>query len=312
MLLSLPAHIRRVASLTGGAMPTFLISLLAAALLVASPGPVRGASPADQKLPTDPALVTGSLPNGLAYIIRPHRVPESRVGIWLHVASGSLNETEAQRGLAHYLEHLAFNGTANFPPGSVVPFFESLGMAFGRDQNAFTGFDQTTYTLTLPGGGRDLVEKGMLYMADIAMRMSLEPAEIDSERQVILEEKRAGAGARQRVQDQIYERLAPGSILGRRLPIGSEQTIKSATRPDFQDYYSRWYVPSNMTLIVVGDTDPAMVVEVIAQQFGGGPAVPRPTPRKAGVKPTTGQRAIVVTDPELTRAEVSIVRLDSP
>ena len=293
-------------------MPTFLISLMTIALLAALPGPARAASPADENLPTDPALVTGTLPNGFAYIIRQHKNPENRVGIWLHVASGSLNETEAQRGLAHYLEHMAFNGTANFPPGSVVPFFQSLGMAFGRDQNAFTGFDQTTYTLTLPGGERALVEKGMLYMADIAMRMSLQSAEIESERQVILEERRARSGARQRVQDQIYERLAPESTLGRRLPIGSEQTIKSVTRPDFQEYYSRWYVPSNMTLIVVGDTDPAMVADVIAQQFGGGPTVPKPAPRDAGVKPTTGSRAIVVSDPELTRAEVSIVRLERP
>ncbi len=293
-------------------MQTFLISLMTAVLLVTFPGLARAASPADEKLPTDPALVTGTLPNGLAYIIRQHKNPERRVGIWLHVASGSLNETEAQRGLAHYLEHMAFNGTANFPPGSVVPFFQSLGMAFGRDQNAFTGFDQTTYTLTLPGGGRDLVEKGMLYMADIATRMSLEVAEIDSERQIILEEKRARSSARQRAQDQFFDRLAPESTLGRRLPIGIEKTINSVTRPDFQEYYSRWYVPSNMTVIVVGDTDPAMVVEVIVQQFGGGRAVPKPVPRDAGVKPTAGQRAIVVTDPELTRAEVSIARIAPP
>jgi len=235
-------------------MPTFLISLMTAVLLVTSLGPARAASPADEKLPTDPALVTGTLPNGLAYIIRQHKNPEGRVGIWLHVASGSLNETEAQRGLAHYLEHMAFNGTANFPPGSIVPFFQSLGMTFGRDQNAFTGFDQTTYTLTLPGGGREMLDKGMLFMADVAMRMSLEPAEIDSERQIILEEKRARSSARQRVQDQFFERLAPESTLGRRLPIGIEQTIKSVTRQDFQEYYLRWYVPSNMTVIVVGDT----------------------------------------------------------
>jgi zinc protease len=293
-------------------MRAVLILMMTAVLQLLPLVPARAASLADEKLPADPALVTGALPNGLAYVIRPHKNPEGRVGIWLHVASGSLNETEAQRGLAHYLEHMAFNGTANFPPGSVVPFFQSLGMAFGRDQNAFTGFDQTTYTLTLPGGGRELVEKGMLYMADIATRMSLEPAEIDSERQVILEEKRARSSARQRVQDQFYERLAPESTLGRRLPIGIEQTIKSVTRPDFQDYYSRWYVPSNMTLIVVGDTDPAMVADVIAQQFGGGATVPKPAPRDAGVKPTTGPRAIVVTDPELTRADVSIVRLEPP
>jgi zinc protease len=293
-------------------MRAVMVLVMAAALQLIALVPSRAASPPGETLPTDPALVTGRLANGLNYIIRHHKNPEGRVGIWLHVSSGSFNETEAQRGLAHYLEHMAFNGTANFPPGSVVPFFQSLGMSFGSDQNAFTSFDQTTYTLMLPGGSRELLDKGMLYMSDVALRMSLDQAEIDSERQIILEEKRARAGSRQRVQDQIYARLAPESTLGRRLPIGIEQTIQSVTRPDFQDYYSRWYVPSNMTVIVVGDTDPAMVAEVITQQFGGGRTVPTPTPRDVGVKPTAGSRAIVVTDPELTRAEVSMARLEPP
>ncbi len=292
-------------------MRAFVILVTVVALLM--PLVPAGATPlADETLPIDPALVTGTLPNGLAYIIRPHRNPEGHVGIWLHVASGSLNETDSTRGLAHYLEHMAFNGSANFPPGSVVPFFQSLGLAFGRDQNAFTGFDQTTYQLTLPGGGRDILEKGMLFMSDVAMRLRLDAAEIDSERQIILEEKRSRASARQRVQDQVYERLAPESTLGRRLPIGVEPTIKSMTREDLRDYYSHWYVPSNMTVIVVGDTDPAMAVDVIRQQFGGGPGVPRPVRRDVGVKPSAGPRAIVATDPELTRTDVSIVRLEPP
>ena len=274
--------------------------------------PARAASLADEKLPTDPALVRGTLANGLAYIIRPHKNPEGHVSIWLHVATGSLNETDRTRGLAHYLEHMAFNGSANFPPGSVVPFFQSLGLAFGRDQNAFTSFDQTTYQLTLPAGGRDLLEKGFTFMADVATRLSLGQAEIDNERQIILEEKRARSSPRQRVQDQVYERLAPESTFGRRLPIGVEETIKSVGREDFRDYYARWYVPSNMTVIVVGDADPAVVADLIRQQFGGGPAVPRPVPRGVGVKPTVGPRAIVASDPELTRAEISVVRVEPP
>lgn len=293
-------------------MRAFLIPLMAAALLLTSLAPARAAAPADEKVPIDPALVTGTLSNGLHYIIRPHKNPEGRVSIWLHVSSGSFNETDSTRGLAHYLEHMAFNGTANFPPGSVIPFFQSLGLSFGRDQNAFTGFDQTTYQLALPGGSRESVEKGMLYMSDVALRMSLLPAEIDSERQIILEEKRSRASAQQRVQDQIFERLAPESTLGRRLPIGSEAAIKSVTAEDFRDYYSRWYVPSNMTVIVVGDTDPVMVADVIQKEFGGGRAEPKPTPRDVGVKATVGQRAIVATDPELTRSEVSITRLELP
>src|SRR5436309_13502490 len=152
-------------------------------LVLLPPGLVGAASLADEKLPTDPALVMSTLPNGLTYIIRPQRNPEGRVSIWLHVASGSLNETDSTRGLAHYLEHMAFNGSANFAPGSVVPFFQSLGLAFGRDQNAFTSFDQTTYQLRLPGGGRDAGERGLRFMSDVAMRLDLAPAQIESERQ---------------------------------------------------------------------------------------------------------------------------------
>src|SRR5713101_1526975 len=158
-------------------MRVIMVLLVTAALQLVTLAPSRAASPPGEPLPTDPALVTGRLANGLAYLIRQHKNPEGRVGIWLHVSSGSFNETEAQRGLAHYLEHMAFNGTANFPPGSVVPFFQSLGMSFGRDQNAFTGFDQTTYQLALPGGGRDLLEKGMLFMSDVALRLGLGTAE---------------------------------------------------------------------------------------------------------------------------------------
>ena len=210
-------------------MRAVLVLVMTAVLQLVTTVPARAAAPAAETLPTDPALVTGRLANGLSYIIRQNKNPEGRVGIWLHVSSGSLNETEAQRGLAHYLEHMAFNGSANFPPGSIIPYFESLGMSFGRDQNAFTGFDQTTYILMLPAGSREMVDKGMLFMSDVALRMSLDQPEIDSERQIILEEKRARSGARQRVQDQIYERLAPESTLGRRLPIGIEQTIQSVT-----------------------------------------------------------------------------------
>src|SRR5580765_1515729 len=176
-----PRHFhRRRIEFRGGSMRRVVVVLMLAVMV----GAHIPAGAAEDRLPTDPALVTGTLPNGLSYVVRPHKNPEGRVSIWLHVSSGSLNETDATRGLAHYLEHMAFNGSANFPPGSVVPFFQSLGLAFGRDQNAFTSFDQTTYQLALPGGGRDVVEKGMLFMSDVAMRLSLAPAAIDSERQV--------------------------------------------------------------------------------------------------------------------------------
>ena len=199
-----------------------------------------GAAPAvAEPLPAHPELIRGALDNGLAYIIKKHGNPAGRLSLWLQVASGSLNETDGTRGLAHYLEHMAFNGSANFSPGSLVPFFQSLGMTFGRDQNAFTGFEQTVYQLALPDTKPETLDKGLLFLSDVAMRLSLTPVEIDNERQIILEEKRSRAGPAQRVQEYIYERLAPGSTFGRRLPIGAEETIKSAMPKDFKEYYSR-------------------------------------------------------------------------
>ncbi|MBI1735760.1 MAG: insulinase family protein [Candidatus Rokubacteria bacterium] len=289
-----------------------LLLLLATVTPGATAPPATAAPGLDDRLPSDPRLVTGRLDNGFTYVIRRHPTAEKRIGIWLHVASGSLNETDSTRGIAHYLEHLAFNGSANFPPGALVPLFEQLGLTFGRDQNAFTTFDQTTYQIMVPAGQAATLDKALLFMSDVASRLDLTPQEIDRERQIILEEKRARASGSQRVQDHVIERLAPESTLGRRLPIGTEATIRSMTPADFRDFYRRWYVPANMTLIVAGDSDPAVVAPTIATHFGGASAAPRPARLPVGVQSTTGTRAIVATDPELTRAEVSLVRLTPP
>ncbi|MHB8971455.1 MAG: M16 family metallopeptidase [Pirellulaceae bacterium] len=265
---------------------------------------------AAQTLPTDPALVTGQLNNGLRYIVRQHAYPPGRATIWLHVHSGSLNETEPQRGLAHYLEHMAFNGSENFPPGSVVPFFQSLGMTFGRDQNAFTSFDQTTYQLSLPNAEPDTITKGMTYFADVLSRLSLLPTEIDNERQIIQEERRRSLSGPQRTMYYVLEHLAPGSILGQRITIGTEKTIDSVQQPDFKDYYGRWYVPSNATLLVVADTNPQEVVSLIEKNFGAAPQIPRPTPQDVGIQAYQQSFAIVASDPEVKTEEIRITRLE--
>ena len=234
------------------------------------------------------------------------------MSIWLHVSSGSLNETDATRGLAHYLEHMAFNGSANFPPGSVVPFFQSLGLAFGRDQNAFTSFDQTTYQLTLPGSGKDALDKGMLFMSDVATRLSLATPEIDGERQIILEEKRSRSSARQRVQDQVLR--AAGARVDARPPPADRRG------GDHQGGRARRLRGLLLALVRAEQHDrdrrgrhrPGAGGRPDQRDFGGGPTVPRPAPRDVGVKATAGPRAIVVTDPELTRSEVSIVRIEPP
>ncbi|HEU4371607.1 MAG TPA: insulinase family protein [Methylomirabilota bacterium] len=287
-----------------------LAALLAACTLAPSaPGPaVRWAEP----LPTDPALVTGAVDGGLRYVVRRHPNPAGRAAFWLHVAAGSLDEEEHTRGLAHYLEHMAFNGSANFPPGALIPYFESIGLSFGRDQNAFTSLDQTVYQIAVPDTRAETLGRALLYLGDVATRLSLASEEIERERQIILEEKRARASADQRVSDYVIERLAPGSTFGRRLPIGTEETIKGLRPEHFRDFYARHYRPSNMTLLAVCDCDPDLVVDQIRREFGEAPRAPRPPPRTLAVTRTVGVRGVVATDRDLTRASVSLTRVEPP
>lgn len=282
---------------------------IAAPAAPAAPAQAPGATLA-QPLPTDPRLVTGELPNGLKYIVLRHPNPPGRAAMWIHVSSGSLNETDKQRGIAHFLEHMAFNGSENFPPGSVINFFQSMGLNFGQHQNAFTSFDQTTYQLYFPDTKPETFDTGMKFFADVAGRLLLSQEEIEKERQVILEEKRSRLSADQRIQEYVLERLIPGSLVGSRLPIGVEETIQGVNHQDFVDYYERWYTPSNMTVIVVADADEKDVVAHVRKNFGFGERRPKPVDQPIGVKPYAETRAIVATDPEKTEGEVAIVRVD--
>lgn len=263
-------------------------------------------------LPTDQRLVTGVLDNGLTYIVRKHDNPPTRAAIWLHVSTGSLNETDKQRGMAHYLEHMAFNGSENFKPGTVIDFFQSLGLNFGQHQNAFTSFDQTSYQLFLPDNTNDKIEKALTFMADVKGRLSLLPKEIEEERGIILEERRTRLGGRQRVQDFFLENLAPGSLIGQRLPIGIEDTIKGVQEQDFKDYYSKYYVPSNMTLMIVADRDEKEMVELIRKHFSFGTKVAKPADQDAKVKPYETTRAIIASDKEITDGSVGLVWIYPP
>ncbi len=271
----------------------------------------RGPNPATP-LPTDDRLTTGRLDNGMRYIIRRHENPPGKVGVWLHIGTGSLNETDNQRGLAHFLEHMAFNGSENFPPGEVVKYFESIGLTFGRDQNAFTSFDQTAYQLYLPDAEPGTVAEGLTFFADVARRLLLREEDIEEERGVILEELRTGRGPAQRLRDQWLERLAPGSLIGVRLPIGTEESINALRREDFLEYYNKWYVPGKMTLIIVGDLDPADAEKQIRDAFGDLPNLAVHPGTDAGVEPYTRRRAIVASDPEVTDAQVALIDIDRP
>ncbi len=216
-------------------------ALLLAAALTAGLGSVARADDAAPTgaLPTDERLVQGTLPNGMKYIVLKHPNPPGRANLWIHISSGSMNETDEQRGIAHYLEHMAFNGSENFPPGSVIKFFESMGLTFGQHQNAFTSFDQTTFQLSLPTNDPETLKKAFTFMSDVAFNLLLPGEEVEKERQVIMEEKRSRLGAQQRVQDYTLERIAPGSLIGERLPIGTEKTIMGMGREDFAAFLER-------------------------------------------------------------------------
>lgn len=259
-------------------------------------------------LPVDPAIHRGALDNGVRYWIRSHATPPGKISFWMHVATGSLNEQDGQEGIAHYLEHLAFNGSAHFPPGKLVKYFESIGLRFGQHQNAFTGFDQTTYTLTLPTTEAGTINKGVLYLSDVAFRMLLLPEEIEKERGVILEEKRARKGVRQRLTDQLLPQLLPGSRVARRLPIGLERSITRFQRDDFLAYYHTWYHPANVTILVVGDAPVDTIKAAISKHFGGwNITAPQRANAPKDIHPYTTERAIILTDPELTTATVKAI-----
>ena len=269
-----------------------------------------GLSQADEPLTPDPRIKTGKLANGVSWMYRQHNLPPGKMALMIHVGSGSLSETEEQRGLAHFIEHMAFNGSENFPPGKLVPYFESIGMEFGHDLNAFTSFDQTVYMLFLPDTTSEEMDKALMVLSDYAYRLSLLPDEIDKERGVILEELRAGQGAQQRLRDQLFEKLFVDTRLGKRLPIGLEKVIKNVQGPEFEAYYRTWYRPDRITLMIVGDAPPEPYLPLIEKWFGQykstADAKPAPGPE---MKPFTQERALVLSDPEYDQGDVDIYNI---
>ena len=271
---------------------------------------IVAAEEAATPLPTDPAVRIGTLANGVTYWVRPHATPPGKITLWLRVGTGSLNEEDGQEGLAHYLEHMAFKGTEHFPAGELISYFESIGLRFGQHQNAFTGFDQTTYTLSLPDTRPETLDKGLLYLADIASRMLLAAEDVDKERGVILEEKRARKGVQQRLTDKLFPELLPGSRAARRLPIGLEETIAHLQRDDFVAYYTTWYRPEKVAILAVGDAPAEAIVEAITKNFAAWTRPQAaPADKGTGIQPYDAILPIVVTDPELTTSSLEALAL---
>ncbi len=184
----------------------------------------------EEHLLTDPDLVHGVLPNGIRYVLLHNTTPENRVSMHLNVQSGSMHERDDQRGIAHYLEHMLFNGSTHFKPGELIEYFQSIGMMFGADANAHTGFFETVYDILLPAGDKESLEKGLLVLQDYAEGALLLESEVERERGVILAEKRERDSVSFRTFKASLEFELPDSLIAKRLPIGSESVIKTMNR----------------------------------------------------------------------------------
>jgi zinc protease len=259
------------------------------------------------KLPVDPKIRIGKLSNGLTYYIRKNTRPERKVELRLAVNVGSIMEDDDQQGLAHFTEHMAFNGTRNFKKNDLVSFLQSIGVEFGADLNAYTGFDETVYILPIPTEKPENVEKGFQILEDWASTVAFENAEIDKERGVVLEESRLGKGADDRMFRQVYPKMFQGSKYAERLPIGKEDILKNFKYDVIKRFYQDWYRPDLMAVIVVGDIEPGVAEEMIKKHFEKlkNPKAPRPRVL-AEVPGRTQSEGIVVTDKEATNHVVEI------
>jgi zinc protease len=251
------------------------------------------------KLPVSPRVRIGKLPNGITYYIRHNEEPKDRAELRLVVHAGSILENDKQVGLAHFTEHMAFNGTKNFAKQELVDFLERSGVSFGADLNAYTSFDETVYMLQLPTDSMNVFRKGFQILEDWAHNVTFDDSEIDKERGVVIEEWRLGQGASERMRAKYFPVILKGSQYAVRLPIGTKQNLDTFHHETLKQFYKDWYRPDLEAVIAVGDFDTNEVEKMIKQHFGSIPKPVNPKPRKKyGIPAQTGTQAVVLTDPE--------------
>jgi len=261
----------------------------------------------DQTLPVDSQITLGKFDNGLRYYIRVNKKPENRAELRLVVNAGSVLEDDDQRGLAHFVEHMSFNGTKHFAKQELVKFMESIGMRFGPSLNAYTSFDETVYMLQIPMDKPDVMKTAFLILEDWAHNLTFDPAEIDKERGVIVEEWRLRRGASARMQDKQFPILLKGSRYAERLPIGEKQIIESFKHETLKRYYADWYRPDLMAVIAVGDFDKSVVESLIKQHFASLPAASTPRLRPTYDVPDHPETLYAIaTDKEATTTSVAV------
>jgi zinc protease len=294
MLMERPTNLR--------SLPVFILLMLFACLTSAN-----AQDNPNEKLPVDPKVKVGKLENGLTYYIRNNEKPENKVELRLVINAGSIQEDDDQQGLAHFTEHMAFNGSANFEKNDIISFLQSIGVEFGADLNAYTSFDETVYILPIPTEKKENIEKAFQILDDWASAVGFDPAEIEKERGVVLEEQRYGRGAEERMRRITYPKMLEGSKYANRLPIGKVDVLKTFRPEVITRFYKDWYRPDLMAVIVVGDMDPAEAERLIKAHFSDlqNPRNPRQR-ENAGVPPRTKSEGLVVTDHEAKHHLVDI------
>jgi zinc protease len=274
------------------------IACLAAVLLL-QPFAASAAIKLDAPIPVGPQVKVGKLPNGLTYYIQHNTRPERKLELRLVVKAGSILEDEDQQGLAHFVEHMAFNGSTNFKKHELVDYLQSIGVKFGADLNAYTSFDETVYILPIPLDRPENIGKAFQVLEDWAHGLSFDEDVIDKERGIVLEELRLGKGAGDRIGKQLYPKIYNGSRYAERLPIGKEEVLRSFKPDTLRRFYRDWYRPDLMAVVAVGDIDPKTVEKLVKAHFS---TLTNPKPSRPRVYADIPRReeteAVVVTDRE--------------
>ncbi|HVF38302.1 MAG TPA: insulinase family protein [Gemmatimonadaceae bacterium] len=285
-----------------------LVSTPAVAQQPATPPPTASSvASLHSRLPVDPKVRIGTLPNGLRYYIRQNARPEKRAELRLVVNAGSVLETPDQLGLAHFVEHTAFNGTTHFKKNDLVKYLQSIGVRFGADLNAYTSFDETVYILPIPTDTARIVDQAFTILEDWAHGQLFDPTEVTNERGVVREEWRGRRGAGDRMLQQWLPIAFKGSRYAERLPIGTEQSIMAATPAKLRAFYNNWYRPDLMAVVAVGDFDPNAIEAKIKQHFSKLKTRPNPPKRPTYDVPANKEPLVAIaSDKEATSSSVNI------
>lgn len=265
---------------------------------------------AESDIPVDGRIQFGHFDNGLRWAWAENPEPEERCYLRLHVNVGSLAEEEHERGMAHFLEHMAFNGSKNFAAGTLIEWFQANGMAFGADTNAHTSFSETVYKLDLPSSDEESLREGLLVLRDFADGLLLEEEEIQAEKGVIDGEDRERDSASMRVGERQLEIVFAGTRIGERLPIGTKEVRDAFTAESVRAFYERWYRPENMTLVAVGDLDGRSPVELFTEYFADMPVPASALAEEPG--PGTARaydHAYTIHEEEIPSVSIAIERL---